>query len=56
MVPTMGGASGQTIAGAVGTGTHGGDIHIPPIADMIRAIHVVGYVNQLCTVMNCAAM
>jgi hypothetical protein len=39
---TMGGASGQTIAGAVSTGTHGGDFKIPPIADSVAAIHLVG--------------
>jgi hypothetical protein len=39
---TMGGASGQTIAGAVSTGTHGADYKIPPIADSVLAIHLVG--------------
>jgi len=38
---TMGGASGQTIAGAIGTGTHGGDFDIPPMADSVRAIHMI---------------
>lgn len=41
-IQTMGGASGQTIAGAVSTGTHGGDFRIPPIADSALAIHLVG--------------
>ena len=40
-LPTMGGASGQTIAGAISTGTHGGDFNQPPIADMVRAIHLI---------------
>lgn len=39
---TMGGASGQTLAGAISTGTHGGDFDVPPIADMVVAIHLVG--------------
>ncbi|MFN9624243.1 MAG: hypothetical protein ACK587_15645 [Cyanobacteriota bacterium] len=38
---TMGGASGQTLAGAISTGTHGGDFNLPPIADMVRAIHII---------------
>ncbi len=40
-LPTMGGASGQTVAGAIGTGTHGGDFELPPMADMVRAIHLI---------------
>ena len=39
---TMGGASGQTIAGAISTGTHGGDKVHAPIADSVLAIHLVG--------------
>jgi hypothetical protein len=39
---TLGGAGGQTIAGAFSTGTHGGDWEIPPIADAVQAIHLVG--------------
>jgi hypothetical protein len=39
---TMGGASGQTIAGAFSTGTHGGDFDRPPLADAVRAIYLVG--------------
>ncbi|MCY7288706.1 MAG: FAD-binding protein [Cryobacterium sp.] len=39
---TMGGAAGQTLAGAVSTGTHGGDKTLPPIADSILAFHTVG--------------
>jgi FAD binding domain len=39
---TMGGASGQTIAGAVSTGTHGGDLYLPPLADTVLAIHLIG--------------
>ncbi|HWH07822.1 MAG TPA: D-arabinono-1,4-lactone oxidase, partial [Candidatus Thermoplasmatota archaeon] len=39
---TQGGASGQTLAGAVSTGTHGGDVARPPIGDTVRAILLVG--------------
>jgi FAD/FMN-containing dehydrogenase len=39
---TMGGASGQTILGAISTGTHGGDHALPPLADLVRAVHLVG--------------
>src|SRR5215217_2264630 len=48
---TMGGASGQTLAGAISTGTHGGDKTrktsggdepMPPLADSVLAIHLVG--------------
>jgi hypothetical protein len=39
---TMGGSSGQTLVGAVSTGTHGGDKFLPPIADSVLAMHLVG--------------
>ena len=39
---TLGGAGGQTIVGAISTGTHGGDIHHPPIADAVQALHLIG--------------
>lgn len=38
---TLGGAAGQTVAGAIGTGTHGGDFDRGPLADAVRAMHVV---------------
>lgn len=38
---TLGGAGGQTVVGAFSTGTHGGDLDRPPIADAIEAIHLV---------------
>ena len=38
---TLGGAGGQTIVGALTTGTHGGDFDRPPIADAVCAIHLV---------------
>lgn len=38
---TLGGAGGQTVVGAISTGTHGGDFDSPPIADSVVAIHLV---------------
>jgi hypothetical protein len=38
---TLGGAEGQTIVGVFSTGTHGGDVGLPPIADFVQAIHLV---------------
>ena len=39
---TMGGSSGQSIAGVVSTSAHGMDVDRAPIPDMVRAIHLVG--------------
>ena len=39
---TLGGSNGQSLAGAISTSTHGSDIDLPPIADVVRAIHLVG--------------
>lgn len=39
---TMGGAGGQTLAGVIATGTHGANFSLPPIADWVRAIHLIG--------------
>jgi hypothetical protein len=39
--PTLGGAGGQTVVGALSTGTHGGDFDRPPVADSVVALHVV---------------
>jgi FAD binding domain-containing protein/PASTA domain-containing protein len=39
---TMGGSSGQTLAGALSTGTHGGDKFMAPLSDSVLAIHLVG--------------
>jgi FAD/FMN-containing dehydrogenase len=39
---TQGGSSGQTIAGAISTGTHGGDLFMPPLADSVLALHLIG--------------
>jgi hypothetical protein len=38
---TLGGAGGQTVFGALTTGTHGGDFSLPPIADAVEALHLV---------------
>lgn len=38
---TLGGAGGQTVFGALTTGTHGGDFRLPPIADDVAAVHLV---------------
>jgi hypothetical protein len=38
---TLGGAGGQTVFGALNTGTHGGDFRAPPIADSVMAMHLV---------------
>lgn len=39
---TMGGASGQTLAGVISTSVHGSHFRLPPISDWVRAIHLVG--------------
>jgi|GEM_PF-2229245 len=41
-LPTLGGSNGQSLAGAISTGTHGSDVDLRPIADIVRAIHLVG--------------
>jgi hypothetical protein len=38
---TLGGAAGQTLFGALTTGTHGGDYVQRPIADFVAALHLV---------------
>jgi hypothetical protein len=38
---TLGGAGGQTVVGALSTGTHGGDFDRPPIGDGVVALHLV---------------
>lgn len=38
---TLGSAGGQTVFGALTTGTHGGDFHLEPIADSVMALHLV---------------
>jgi hypothetical protein len=43
---TMGSRSGQRVIGVCSTGTHGGDFDLAPIADTIRAIHVITHGGQ----------
>jgi hypothetical protein len=38
---SMGGSQGQFLAGAISTSTHGGDIDLPPLPDVVRAVHLV---------------
>src|SRR5262245_57307136 len=38
---TLGGAGGQTVFGALTTGTHGGDLRQPPVAGSVAARHLV---------------
>jgi Protein of unknown function (DUF3892) len=38
---SLGGSQGQTVAGATSTSTHGGDIDLRPVCDLIRAVHLV---------------
>ena len=40
-LPTTGASTGQTIAGAVSTGTHGSALNIGAMQDYVRAIHIV---------------
>ena len=39
---TMAGTNGQTLAGAISTGTHGADRLLAPIADSVIAVHLIG--------------
>lgn len=38
---TLGGAAGQTVVGALSTGTHGGDFDRGVLPDSVRALHIV---------------
>jgi hypothetical protein len=40
-LPTLGGANGQAIAGAISTGTHGGDVEVAPLLGAVMAMHLV---------------
>jgi len=39
---TMGGSSGQTLAGVLSTSVHGCHFGLPPFPDWVRALHLVG--------------
>jgi len=45
-MPTLGGGTRHSVAGAISTGTHGATTRLPPIADFVRAIHLVGTGGQ----------
>lgn len=40
-LPTMGDGAGQSLIGAISTGTHGADLYEPPLVEWIRAVHLV---------------
>lgn len=40
-LPTAGDVAGQSLLGAISTGTHGGDLRVPPLVEWIRAVHLV---------------
>jgi len=40
---TLGGSSGQSLAGAINTATHGADFKMGPLAAAVRAIHLISY-------------
>ena len=40
-MPTLGGAQGQTLAGAFSTGTHGSDLGHGPVSSLVKAVHLV---------------
>lgn len=40
-MPTLGGNSGQSLAGVISTSTHGGEWQQPPFPDLVRALHLV---------------
>jgi FAD/FMN-containing dehydrogenase len=41
-LPTFGGSAGQSLAGALATASHGGDLDRKPLADWVHALHLVG--------------
>jgi len=45
-LPTMGAGGGQSLAGALSTGTHGSDVQLSPLGDFVRAVHIVGPKGQ----------
>jgi len=40
-LPTSGAGGGQSLAGALSTGTHGADFRVPVLGDWVRALHIV---------------
>jgi hypothetical protein len=47
VLPTHGGAGGQSLAGAISTGTHGGDAARGPIGDYVHGMVLVGSGGRL---------
>ena len=45
-LPTSGAGGGQSLAGALSTGTHGADFRVPVLGDWIRALHIVSSGGQ----------
>jgi hypothetical protein len=45
-LPTAGDGGGQSMGGALSTGTHGGDFRVPVPVDWIRAVHLVSSAGQ----------
>lgn len=45
-LPTMGDGAGQSLVGAMSTGTHGGDLRVPPLIEWVRAVHLVDASGQ----------
>lgn len=45
-LPTTGASNGQTLAGAVSTGTHGSALRIGAMQDYVRALHLVTSENE----------
>lgn len=45
-LPTMGDGAGQSLAGALSTGTHGADFQVLPLVDWVHAVHLVGAGGQ----------
>ncbi len=45
---TTGASNGQTLAGAVSTGTHGSALRIGAMQDYVRALHIVTSANEQC--------
>jgi len=41
-LPTSGASNGQTICGAISTGTHGSAVHVGAMQDYVVSLHVVG--------------
>lgn len=41
-MPTLGGSRGQSLAGVISTGVHGSHVDLAPVADHVRALHIVG--------------